>query len=683
MPLGPFFPRREPERSGSPFTVPRGLAHAALVVLTLCGASGPVDPTEIPREVDSAVEAREAPPPERTRAVEKVEAVAREPEPVREQLASEPTAPPPVPSPPATPTASPPRATGSPSPPPAATWVPDPFPSGSPAPAGTPVSGAEPAVPPAEPDIPENSNAVREHHTVDETTREAARQSAGPYENARLFDLYVHGKLSAPQVAAMKDACRRSPKGNVFCFTLRRSRSLEKHIAARARVHRPTPAAPPSPIAIEYRFGKIVNWRELRRGKTQAILKGGIASLSLDQLQEIARRARTERLCPNNIAVATAATLEDYLPEATLYPVIAELYEKGASCAVREPVDREHFRTRAGLMFYLAGQYDLSAKLLAKVRPMDAYSGRALYWLYRARRAGGDTGGARAAMKRLIVQHPFSFHSLVAQLGENQDPGERFLGEGSALRKRSRRSMATNRMIEQAETLRRYGFDDSAALIADWTLEGVFRPEPEVRLYLASLGDSHTRIVSLPAVLLRHPKLMNRESMELLYPTGFFPVCEKHATPLGVDPYLLLSLARKESAFDPKAVSIANAQGLLQLNPDTARKLMNGADANLLDPDTNVGLGARYIASLIAMMNGHLHLAIASYNAGDAPVQNWLRRLPKDDTMLFIDLIPYRETRDYVGYVLANYYWYRRLYKPGVPEVFKKLVAASGAAGSF
>ncbi len=62
---------------------------------------------------------------------------------------------------------------------------------------------------------------------------------------------------------------------------------------------------------------------------------------------------------------------------------------------------------------------------------------------------------------------------------------------------------------------------------------------------------------------------------------------------------------------------------------------------------------------------GNAALTVAAYNAGEDPVDRWLARYPTDDPILFIDLIPYRETRDYVGYVLTNYHWYYRTYAEG------------------
>ena len=87
-----------------------------------------------------------------------------------------------------------------------------------------------------------------------------------------------------------------------------------------------------------------------------------------------------------------------------------------------------------------------------------------------------------------------------------------------------------------------------------------------------------------------------------------------------------------------------------------------GQDVNLLDPQTNISVSAHYISQLMAQWKGQVPLVLASYNAGEDPVGEWMRRFATPDPILFIDLMPYRETRDYVGYVLANYFWYHKVH---------------------
>ena len=222
-----------------------------------------------------------------------------------------------------------------------------------------------------------------------------------------------------------------------------------------------------------------------------------------------------------------------------------------------------------------------------------------------------------------------------------------------------------NSLIEQVEVLHHYGFEQSAARVLDWAVADSQGVEPELKIYLAELkkeqGDYVSKITLLSDVLYNHPSLISRQTMEQYFPKTYFPIFEKHAS--GIDPYFLLAIARRESAFNTRAVSSANARGLLQVMPETRKKLK--IEGDLLDPDSNVAIGARYIQELLKMVNGQVHLAVAAYNAGPHRVNTWVIRYQVTEPVLFIDLIPFRETREYVASVLRNYYWYRRIHEGG------------------
>jgi soluble lytic murein transglycosylase-like protein len=108
----------------------------------------------------------------------------------------------------------------------------------------------------------------------------------------------------------------------------------------------------------------------------------------------------------------------------------------------------------------------------------------------------------------------------------------------------------------------------------------------------------------------------------------------------GVDPRLVTAIARRESAFNPNAVSRVGAQGVMQLMPSTARFL---GVKNSFDARENIFGGARYLRTLLDTFNGDLDLALAAYNAGPGAVAKY-RGVP-----------PYRETRAYVAAVRASY----------------------------
>ena len=127
----------------------------------------------------------------------------------------------------------------------------------------------------------------------------------------------------------------------------------------------------------------------------------------------------------------------------------------------------------------------------------------------------------------------------------------------------------------------------------------------------------------------------------------------------GLDPAWVAALIRAESAWIADARSHANARGLMQLLPSTARiearKLgINWSGDDLLfQPLTNITLGTTHLASMLQRHGGRPYLATAAYNAGPAPVSRWLSQRPPVDVDLWIETIPYRETREYVARILA------------------------------
>ena len=153
-------------------------------------------------------------------------------------------------------------------------------------------------------------------------------------------------------------------------------------------------------------------------------------------------------------------------------------------------------------------------------------------------------------------------------------------------------------------------------------------------------------------------------------PSLAYPVIEVPGEVL--EPALVLSIARQESNFFVLARSSQGARGIMQVMPRTARsvsrqlKLAYSKSRLQQDPIYNMRLGSAYLKSQLDRFNGSYVLAIAAYNAGPAAVDRWISFYgdPRSDDLNSIDwieLIPYRETRNYVQRVVENLKVYRRL----------------------
>ncbi|MBI3988117.1 MAG: transglycosylase SLT domain-containing protein [candidate division NC10 bacterium] len=158
----------------------------------------------------------------------------------------------------------------------------------------------------------------------------------------------------------------------------------------------------------------------------------------------------------------------------------------------------------------------------------------------------------------------------------------------------------------------------------------------------------------------------------LLFPLGYFELVKEQAAATALDPYLLLAIIREESTFEKGAVSRAGARGLMQLLPATAREVaqelkLNEVARDGLDiPSINITLGTRYLAKLLQEFGDLVH-TLAAYNAGPQVVRQWLARFGPLPVEMFVEEIPFQETRNYVKRVLGSYDRYRALYRPESP----------------
>jgi soluble lytic murein transglycosylase len=156
------------------------------------------------------------------------------------------------------------------------------------------------------------------------------------------------------------------------------------------------------------------------------------------------------------------------------------------------------------------------------------------------------------------------------------------------------------------------------------------------------------------------------------YPLAYWDAVRGATDSFGWDPLAFQALVREESGFSPAIVSWAGAIGLSQLMwptaKDTAKRMGLRIDrASLNDPATNARIGATYLNGLLTRYRGHLPLAIAAYNAGPGAVSKWVGERPGDPLDLWVESIPYDQTRDYVKRVVGSFHTYRFLRGDSVP----------------
>jgi soluble lytic murein transglycosylase len=155
---------------------------------------------------------------------------------------------------------------------------------------------------------------------------------------------------------------------------------------------------------------------------------------------------------------------------------------------------------------------------------------------------------------------------------------------------------------------------------------------------------------------------------QLVFPRPYWAQIESDAKAQGLDPYLVASLIRQESEFNPEAVSRANAYGLMQLLPATGKSMAKKdgekhfATSELLDPSVNLRLGTMDLKRSIDHYGGNIEYALASYDAGDSPVHAWIAKDDYKDVPEWVESIPFSETREYVQGIVRNRELYRAVY---------------------
>jgi soluble lytic murein transglycosylase len=153
----------------------------------------------------------------------------------------------------------------------------------------------------------------------------------------------------------------------------------------------------------------------------------------------------------------------------------------------------------------------------------------------------------------------------------------------------------------------------------------------------------------------------------ILFPEQWWDTIKADSAKNNLDPYLVASLIRQESEFNPSAISHANAYGLMQLLPSVGKAMAREEGIShfetfqLLDPATNIRLGTRYLRKTLDKFGGVTEYALAAYNAGDERVADWQSAGPYQGIDEFVESIPFTETREYVEAILRNEETYKAI----------------------
>ena len=330
------------------------------------------------------------------------------------------------------------------------------------------------------------------------------------------------------------------------------------------------------------------------------------------------------------------------------------------------------------------------AEPIVNNNPNSILAPRAGFWVGKWAASLGKQQESQTAYKYVISQFPYSYYAWRAatMLGLN-------VGNFDNVRVMNPEIITQERPVPPAgsETFKELyllGLDRDAWLqwqtefqnkiqptVAEQFTEGLMRlAKGENMIGIDKISKLEDR--EIPAEVAQYQALSKQISYwQARYPFPYLREIQKWSIERKLNPLLVTALMRQESRFEPKIKSVADATGLMQVLPSTAKWIapqikVDFKTINLENPNDNIMLGTWYLGHTHDQYNNNSLLAIASYNAGPGNVSKWLQTQTTKDPDEFVEQIPFDETKNYVRQVFGNYWNYLRLYNPEISGVVAK-----------
>lgn len=343
-----------------------------------------------------------------------------------------------------------------------------------------------------------------------------------------------------------------------------------------------------------------------------------------------------------------------------------------------------------GYSHYLLGDYKAALPLMAELADESdrLEGGKGHYWKARTLERLGRTDEAVTSYRALVGRYPFAWYALLARsrlakrgvdIGVfGDDPAGTDVGTAIASAPDPR--LARDPLIRRADELIAAGLDVAAGYeLRRGEKAFLKRHRAHKAAALATVLDRYHRaddfnrpwylgIVYGRKALEAPPKGQARIWWQHAYPRAYEELIEKHRALGGSPPYYLFSIMRKESGFNRHVLSYADAYGLLQMIPATTQRVADALGIEyttdlLWDPELNIKTGSWYIGKLLAKFNGQIPIGSGSFNSGPRPWMRWIDEhgdRPMDE---FMELVSYRQTREYGKKVTETYARYLYLYE--------------------
>ena len=416
----------------------------------------------------------------------------------------------------------------------------------------------------------------------------------------------------------------------------------------------------------EAAYAALAPTAEHRLARARCLARSGRVDEAVAAFRTLGREDRGETSSRALFLAATLLEDEDWEAAEELYRRVSERVPGSAT--------GQEAAWRLGWGAFVRDRFEEAAARLGTLAhaisdPIETLRPR--YWRARALEAI-DAAAARAELGALAEGFPFTYYGWRAseRLGRDLAP-EVVASPGE----RARGSRLSPVRLRRAEVLLAAELQEAAELELAALRQRVRTTADRIRLasLLVQAHDYHqAQRLIVDTELLRLARGPGPKRAPQLYtlawPRAFATLLEPAADRHGTPKALLYAVMREESGYRPEVRSVAGALGLTQIMPTTGARLARELGrtlfepGQLLDPGFNLELGALYLDRLLEQMEMRLSAAIASYNAGPRAVGDWLRERGDGEDDVWVESIPYRQTRSYVKRVLRSVAVYRALY---------------------
>ena len=323
---------------------------------------------------------------------------------------------------------------------------------------------------------------------------------------------------------------------------------------------------------------------------------------------------------------------------------------------------------RAGIISVALGDARRAAATLddlAKKFPNSPELLASMYWAARAWAKSGNASLARERWRAVLAREPNSYYASASARRLGATPFAPVAVEIP-------RSPAFQSKLARAATLEQLGMDTEERYEYD-AIEKDAAAAPATALAAgAALIDRGQaprgiRLGWRAIAAAREAGRVDQRGYTIAYPLLRRDALTLQARANNLDPALVAGVIRQESGWNPRAVSRAGARGWMQVLPSVGQEIASSRrypvwdPALLFDPDVSLEMGTSHLRGALSKYNS-VPRALAAYNAGESRVRRWEQRTGADDPELFIERIPFVETRDYVRIVMRNAEVYRSLY---------------------